>query len=84
MLGLEGLDLLLDASPALLQRKLGSAVLFALGGPVLRLLGGLEGGVLADRGVSIGEDLLNVLGADAVSEVSRELLLEADALSTPC
>ena len=77
MLGLEGLDLLLDARLALGKGVLASPVLFALRGPVLGLLGGLEGRVFADRGVGVSVDLLNVLGANTVREVGGELLLEA-------
>ena len=77
MLGLESLDLGLDACLALLERELGSPVLFALRSPVLRLLSGLEGGVLTNGGVRVRENLLNVLRTDAVSKVSRELLLKA-------
>ena len=78
MLGLEGLDLLLDLGLALLEGKAGSPVLLGLCCPVLRLLGGLEGRVLTDRGVSVRVDLLEVLGANTVLEVGRELLLEAE------
>ena len=76
--GLEGLDLLLDLGLALLEGEAGSPVLLGLCCPVLRLLRGLEGGVLTDRGVGILVDLLHVLRADAVSEVAGELLLEAE------
>ena len=81
MLGLEGLDLRLDARLALCERALGSHVLFALRCPVGSLLGGLEGRVLTNRGVRVGEDLLDILRANTVREVGRELLLEADDLS---
>ena len=77
MLRLEGLDLLLDARLALGIGALRSDVLFALRSPVRVLVGGLKGGVLADRGVSVGVDLLDILGADTVRKVSRELFLEA-------
>ena len=73
---LEGLDLLLDTLPALLERKLGGAELLALRLPVLGLVRGLEGGVLTDCSVGVRVDLLNVLRADTVSEVGRELLLD--------
>lgn len=57
--------------------KLGGPVLRALGLPVLRLVGGLEDGVLTDGGMSVLVDLLDVLRANTVSEVGGELLLEA-------
>ena len=75
---LEGGDLLLDASAALLAGEGLRAELDGLGLPLGGvLLGGLELGVLADGLVSRGVDLLDVLRADLVSEVGRELLLEA-------
>lgn len=61
MLRLEGLNLLLDTGPALLQGEFGRAVLFALRGPVLGLVGRLEGRILADCGVCVRENLLDVL-----------------------
>ena len=78
MLGLEGLDLRLDARLALCERALGSHVLFALRCPVGSLLGGLEGRIFTDSRVSIGVDLLDIFRSNAVREVGRELLLEAD------
>lgn len=77
MLGLEGLDLRLDASPALLEGELGGHVLLGLRSPVLGLLAGLERGVLANRSICVRVDLLHVLGTDAIGKVGRELLLEA-------
>ena len=78
--GLELLDLLGDALLALLVGEAGGLVLEGLRLPVLRLFGGLERRVLTDRGVSVRVDLLDVLGADTVLEVGRELLLEATML----
>ena len=52
-------------------------VLLALRFPVLALLGGLEDWIFTDGGVSVGIDLLNIFGANAVREIGRELLLEA-------
>ena len=77
MLRLEGLDLLLDAGLALGVSALDVPELFALRGPILILVGGLEGRVFADGRVRVGEDLLDILGADTVRKVSRELFLEA-------
>ena len=75
--GLEGLDLGLDAGLALGERKAVDLVLEGLRLPVLGLLGGLEGRVLTNGSVGVGVDLLDVLGANAVGKVGRELLLEA-------
>ena len=67
--GTEGVDLLLDACLALGEGKLRAPVLFALGGPVLGLLGGLESGVLTNRSICVSVDLLNVLRTYAISKV---------------
>lgn len=83
VLGLEGLDLRLDASPPLLERALGSLELFGLRSPVFRLLGRLEGRVFPDSCVRVCVDLLNIFRADTVRKVGRELLLEAIPLSIP-
>jgi hypothetical protein len=60
--------------------QLGRLVLGGLGLPLGGvLLGRDELGVLTDGGVGVGEDLLNVLGTDTVSEVGGELLLEPES-----
>jgi hypothetical protein len=60
--------------------QLGSLVLGRLGLPLGGVLVGRdELGVLTDGGVGVGEDLLNVLGTDTVSEVGGELLLEPES-----
>ena len=81
MLGLERLDLRLDARLALGISTLGSLVLFTLRSPIRVLVGRLEGGILADGRIGVCVDFLNILGADTVREVSRELLLEATTKS---
>lgn len=58
--GLELLDLLGNACLSLLEGEFGDLEFERLGFPVLRLLRGLEGGVLTDSGVGTGVDLLNV------------------------
>ena len=76
--GLEGGDLVGDLSLALLVSELGSLVLLRLSGPVLaRLVGGGEGGVLADLLEGLGPHVLEVLGADLLLESGGELLLES-------
>lgn len=72
------LDLGIDLLLSLVVGESGNGVLLGDSLPVLRLLGGLEGGVLSDGGVSIGVDLLDVLGSDTVGEVGGELLLESE------
>ena len=76
-LGLDAGDLLLDTGLALVVGKLGLLVLLRLGSPVLRLLSRAEVGVLTDRLVGVLVDLLNVLAANVVVQVRREVLLEA-------
>jgi hypothetical protein len=78
--GLVGSDLLLDPGIPLLLGELGGPVLLRLGLPLGNvLLAGSELGVLSDGGVGVGEEFLNVLGTDTVSEVGRELLLEPES-----
>lgn len=74
---LESLDLRGNPLLALRMGEPLAAVLVALRFPVLVLLSRLERRVLSNGCVSIGENLLNVLGADTVRKVRRELLLEA-------
>lgn len=45
--------------------------------PVFRLVSRLEYGVFPDSCVGVGVNLLDILGADAVSEVGRKLLFES-------
>ena len=52
-------------------------VLERLGFPVLLLVGRLEGRVLTNGSVGIGVDLLDIIGTNAIREISGELLLEA-------
>lgn len=73
---LELLDLLGDASLALFESELLDLVLQTLRPPVLGLFGGLEFGILTDGSMSIRIDLLDIIRANAIGKVSRELLLE--------
>ena len=78
---LELLDLRLDALLALFISTRVSLVLFTLRSPIRVLVGRLEGGILADGRIGVCVDFLNILRADTVREVSRELLLEATTKS---
>lgn len=74
---LECVDLYLDSSLALSKSTTVDLVLQGLRLPVLRLFCGLERRVLPDGSIGVGVNLLNVLRSDTVSEICRELLLEA-------
>jgi hypothetical protein len=74
---LELLDLLGNASPALLESEPAVLVLDGLGLPVLALFSGLELWVLADCSMSVSVDLLDIVRADTISEIRCELLLES-------
>jgi len=41
-------------------------MLFALRSPVFGLVGGLEGGIRADGGISVGVDLLKIIRTNTV------------------
>ena len=41
-------------------------MLFALRSPVFALVGGLEGGIRADGGISVGVDLLKIVRTNSV------------------
>lgn len=63
---LELRDLLRDPLFALRIGESWCHMLFALRSPVFVLVGGLEGGVRADGGISVGVDLLNVVRTNTV------------------
>ena len=66
------------------MREASDLVFETLGLPVGGLFGGLERGVFTDSSISGGEDLLDILRADAIFEVSCELLLEASEMIGMC
>lgn len=74
---LELLDLGSDVGLALGVSKLVGSILETLGFPVGSLLCGLESGIFTNGCVSVGVDLLNIVGANAICEVGGELLLES-------
>ena len=77
---MERLDLRLDAFLALCVGEPCSLVLECFRFPVLCLVGRLERWVLADCRVCILINFLDVITTNAISEVSRELLLETGGI----
>ena len=63
---LELRDLLRDPLFALRVGESWCHMLFALRSPVFALVGGLEGGIRADGGISVGVDLLKIVRTNSV------------------